>query len=316
MNPFPCQVKAPAYGTQAPIEDAGRSLEVISKVLNTPVTLTAEDLLGVSKDLREELKKVISRKRVPYEVHAKNKSAVMMEELDLDLSRDQGQTCESVNRTPEQDRINIDDLPMATFMVTEKEEPGLPIGSVILADPVVQYYDSLAPGEEPKAVYVARECQGLRSIFPLINKSGEEESILDGGSQIVSMAEDVAIRLQIPWDPDIQIMMESANKQVQKTCGLARNVPFVFKDMTLYLQVHVITAPAYKVLLGRPFDTLTESVVQNYTDGGQLITIKDPNSGRRATLPTYERGKGPKVLSRNLDGNFHPSMIWSTTKEN
>src|ERR1700712_2750415 len=130
------------------------------------------------------------------------------------------------------------------------------------------------------------------------------------------MAEDVAIRLQIPWDPDIQIMMESANKQVQKTCGLARNVPFVFKDMTLYLQVHVITAPAYKVLLGRPFDTLTESVVQNYTDGGQLITIKDPNSGRRATLPTYERGKGPKVLSRNLDGNFHPSMIWSTTKEN
>ena len=31
----------------------------------------------------------------------------------------------------------------------------------------------------------------------------------------------------------------------------------------MYLQVHVISLPAYDVLLGWPFDVLTESVVRN-----------------------------------------------------
>jgi hypothetical protein len=70
--------------------------------------------------------------------------------------------------------------------------------------------------------------------------------------------------------------------------------------MTIYLQVHVIDQPAYQVLLGRPFDILTESIVQNRKDGSQSITIRDPNQQRRITLPTYTRGAG------TFHGNKNP----------
>ncbi|KNZ76441.1 hypothetical protein J132_10416, partial [Termitomyces sp. J132] len=96
----------------------------------------------------------------------------------------------------------------------------------------------------------------------------------------------------LTWDPDIRLHMESANKQVNESVGLACNVPFTFAEgFTVYLQVHIFEKPAYTILLGRPFDTLTESNIQNLQDGNAIITIRNPNTGRRTALPTMERGK-------------------------
>ena len=53
------------------------------------------------------------------------------------------------------------------------------------------------------------------------------------------------------------------------------------------------------MLLGRPFDVLTESEIKNTKDGGQTITIKDPNTLRRAVIPTYARGKGPSLVEKD-----------------
>ncbi|KNZ74504.1 hypothetical protein J132_06458, partial [Termitomyces sp. J132] len=84
---------------------------------------------------------------------------------------------------------------------------------------------------------------------------------------------------RLTWDPDIRLCMKSANKQVNESVGLAHNVPFIFAEgFTVYLQVHIFEKPAYTVLLGRPFDTLTESNIQNLQDGSAIITIKDPNT--------------------------------------
>lgn len=309
------EARAPAYKNRAPIEDEGLHLEVISKMLGTPVTITAEDLLGVSKPLREELKKIISRKRMPVASKNKESPASLNYEKVEASSREEEDAMDYweaffANEEPApRVGMSIDDLPMATFTVTTSTKGAVPVGSVILDDPVLQYYDSLEPGETPQTIYVARESQGLRTIYPKINKALEEEAVLDGGSQIVSMSKAVALKLGLAWNPDIVIHMQSANKQVEKTLGLARNVPFLFKDITLYLQVHIVNEPAYKVLLGRPFDSLTESVIQNDREGGQLITIKDPNTGRRATLPTYHRGQSPEILKRKTsDEVFQRSM--------
>ena len=73
--------------------------------------------------------------------------------------------------------------------------------------------------------------------------------------------------------------------------GLAKDVSFLFGTIMVYLQVHIIRDPAYQVLLGRPFDAITESNIQNLADGGQMITLRDPNSGVASTLTTFERGK-------------------------
>ena len=46
---------------------------------------------------------------------------------------------------------------------------------------------------------------------------------------------------------------------------------------------------AYKVLLGRPFDTITESKVKNAKDDGQSLMLTDPNTGERCVtfLPYF-----------------------------
>ena len=93
------------------------------------------------------------------------------------------------------------------------------------------------------------------------------------------MAKSVAIMLGIAWDPDITVQMQSANRTLERTLGLAKNVSFLFGKITVYLQVQVIENVAYKVLLGRPFDTIMESVIMNKKDGSQSLTLTDPNTG-------------------------------------
>ena len=44
--------------------------------------------------------------------------------------------------------------------------------------------------------------------------------------------------------------MQLANREVDKTLGLARNVPILVRDITLYIQFHIVQNPAYDVLLG------------------------------------------------------------------
>ena len=104
------------------------------------------------------------------------------------------------------------------------------------------------------------------------------------------MSEEVCNALALPYDPTICLHMMSANRGVDQSLGLVRNVPFLVGDITLYLQVHVLHGPAYDILLGRPFDVLTRSVVCNFSDENQTITIIDPNSGRKATVLTIPHG--------------------------
>ena len=104
------------------------------------------------------------------------------------------------------------------------------------------------------------------------------------------MSEEVCNALALHYDPTIRLHMMSANGGVDQSLGLARNVPFVVGDITVYLQVHILCNPAYDILLGRPFDVLTQSIVRNFADENQTITIIDPNTGRKATIPTIPQG--------------------------
>ncbi|KXN84890.1 hypothetical protein AN958_11988 [Leucoagaricus sp. SymC.cos] len=75
----------------------------------------------------------------------------------------------------------------------------------------------------------------LRVIPALINKVHEEEALLDSGSQIISMSREPASTCRITWDPELTINMQSVNGQITKTCGLAKNVPFNFGNVTIHL---------------------------------------------------------------------------------
>jgi hypothetical protein len=175
----------------------------------------------------------------------------------------------------------------------------LPVDAAIAGDPYDEYYRTLPAGQAPdrSKLVVAKESYALRAVVPVINNHLKVESILDPGCQIIAMSEDVCHELALAYDPSIVLHMESANGSVDPSLGLARNVPFLVGSITVYLQVHVIRSPAYDILLGRPFDVLTESIVRNFKNEDQTITLHDPNSGQVATIPTISRGP-PRILGK------------------
>src|SRR5215475_9185348 len=124
-----------------------------------------------------------------------------------------------------------------------------------------------------------------------VNQADSVECIVDGGCQIVAMSKAVCHNLALSYDPTIRLTMESANRAREKSLGLSRNVPFTIGPMTLYLQVHVLQSPAYNILLGRPFNVLTQSVIRNFANADQTITIQDLNTGQVAIIPMIPQGK-------------------------
>ena len=98
------------------------------------------------------------------------------------------------------------------------------------------------------------------------------------------------VACHVLYDPRICLHMQLANREVDETLGLTHNVPILVGDITLYIQFHIVRNPAYDVLLGRPFDILVESIVQNYSNEDQTIMIHNLNSGRIATVPTFPCG--------------------------
>ena len=92
--------------------------------------------------------------------------------------------------------------------------------------------------------------------------------------------------LGLPYDLTIQLNMQSANGTCNLLLGLACNVPFLINTLTFYLQVHIIQLPPYDVLLGCPINILTESIVYNFANEDQTITICDPNTSCTLTILT------------------------------
>ena len=246
--------------------------KVADQVLETGVTLSVGDLTGLSPSVRNEILNHLRKK----------KRSVTMEEIEDEDS-------------PKERTLWAHELPstMSTFLAQElpaDQRENVPDNGIVISDPVVQYHMNLLEGETPKQIVMAEEAQPLRSIYPKINGVREIECVCDSGSQIVSMSEETAKELHLSYNPGIIVYMQSANKTSEPTLGVAENVPFTFGSLTVYLQVHVIRKAAYKVLLGRPFECLMESVTSNHTDGSATITLTHPQTKKRIVMNTHERG--------------------------
>ncbi|KAJ7705344.1 hypothetical protein B0H17DRAFT_1126196 [Mycena rosella] len=287
-----------AYKLKAPIQRDGLTEEMLERINSTEVTVKLGDLFGISKDLREGEKLRLTRVR---QLLKDRELALPNEVLNMEqqvVAEPTLQDCQLLG-----DALDLGDLPevQGVFVTTVAAE-GIPAGSLVAQDPYLQYLEGLSEDEGPKQIYVARDSVPLRVTFPYVNSQGPVECVLDTGSQIVSMSLEEAQKCGLVWDPTINIFMQSANGQLEKSMGLAKNVPFRWGELRIYLQVHVIRSPAYKVLLGRPFDVLTKSRT-DHEEGRQLLTLTDPNSGRAWTVPTYDRPKqesGKKGLPEQM----------------
>ena len=104
--------------------------------------------------------------------------------------------------------------------------------------------------------------------------------------------------------PSLCINMESASNHIEKTLGLARNVRFFVGGINVYLQVHILENPLYRVLLGRPFERFTACNSSTKVDGSSDLTLTDPNSKKVVIVPTYPRGQGPEEIQKQKYQGF------------
>ena len=267
-----------------PIYNEKITSEVYNHTMSTQVTLTQRELLSLAPEVRSQVHEATSARRAP----AKDPNQVRTLYQDAELPY----------------TINDLDPPTTTVSsfahVIHQPETPLP-GSLVVPDFYEQYLSSLSPGQVPQLLIIAKESSALRSIIPLIDHQQLVECIINPGSQVIAMSDGICNELALIYDPEVVLNMQSANREIDKSLGLAHNVPFLIGNITLYLQVHIIRNPAYNVLLGRPFDILTESIVKNFTNEDQTITISDLNTGRKATILTVQRGP-PRILYRNNSG--------------
>lgn len=265
----------PAYKTLPPVHDPSIAADVYKRSMEAPITITQRELLSLSPEVRSQVRDVTTTRRIPNNPPITSQNALQLDEDPSDENIDNASS-ETLYSQP---------------CCVHKRIP--PRGAIIVPDPIERYYRSLPPGQDPDPdrLIIAKESSAVRSIFAVIDSTKRKECILDPGCQIVAMSEDTCHELSLVYDPAIRLNMQSANGSTDWSLGLARNVPFAIGSITLYMQVHIIGSPAYDVLLGRPFDILTESIVRNFANEDQTITITDPNTGQRYTIPTFPRGK-------------------------
>ncbi|CDO68128.1 hypothetical protein BN946_scf184995.g5 [Trametes cinnabarina] len=174
-----------------------------------------------------------------------------------------------------EDREDVDnDTPFLSTVTCNGE--ALEPGGYVLPDPYEVYLRDVAPEDDPKSLVVAKESHALRSIVGLMANKEYVEGVVDPGCMVIAMSEEACHALGLWYDPSVTLRMVSANGEVDSSLGL----------------VHVIRNAAYDLLLGRPFDVLTKSVVKNFNNEDQTITISCPNTGQVATIPTIKRTSG------------------------
>lgn len=272
----------PVYKSRAPVE-AGLDIEkLVEQVLDLEISVPLRNLAGISGAIQKEIRKQVTKARIPIETEETVKQGLI---------------------TESRPTIRVDSLPLSTYVVMNEPSETVPEGYLIADDPVLQYLDTHKEAE-PGDLVVAEASEPLRAIYMTINRIGQEECLYDPGSMIVSMGRETAVQLGLTWDPSLRINMESASNHIEKTLGLARNVRFFVGGINVYLQVHILENPPYRVLLGRPFERFTACNSSTKVDGSSDLTLTDPNSKKVVNVPTYPRGQGPEEIQKQKYQSF------------
>jgi hypothetical protein len=273
-------IRVPTGQNQERLVSAGTSQG--EELLDADVTLKLRDLLAAAPTYREKVRIEASALdlRLPSGITGGRREVRSVKGVTFD---------DEIKVVPP--RVEkIFKLDALSTLVTEKVSTQK--GEIIrVVDPVLQYLQA-NPNNEAR-VMVGAPVMGLRSVLPVVNEVKKVECILDNGSTIVSMSKVTAVGLGLGWNPKWKIYLESANNTVNRSLGVSENVPFRFNHITVHLQVHVLEETAYEILLGRPFDCLTRSIVQNFADGSQIVVLTSPHTGDQVVIPTYDRGKIP-----------------------
>ena len=274
--------------------DAKAVDRVQQRILDKEITVTSSELLSISPELAKRLHEGTTIKRVVFREPGRDETAT----IDKMIS-------------------DLRDAPTAkvtSAMLEEVPDSDSEEGSTIATEASVYVQDQPRGEEERRvaknrydSVIVARPLSSLRTVWARVRGVARDiECVLDPGSQIVAISEDLCHSLHLVYNPEHTLGMESANGIVDRSLGVAADVPFEIlgTGITLFLQMHVMRTSAYGILLGRPFDNLASTIVETNASGAHRLTIRCPNTQRVAVVPTYGRGENPTQLKGDEAAGF------------
>lgn len=301
-------------------EDRENALRVLEEIFNQPYTIRLTDLLNLSPRARALASELIKKSKlikqpdgtVPFRGAVINQLeeinmglGLAAEAVEEDLIRLlDAQTTPHPTQTEEAVPVNTLEVFLQDLTIPEPyfadSNSVLPAGSLICPDPVEAFLVENS-GAVVKGMTVAEPTEKIRVFYPLVNRQKEEEAVIDEGSQVCSASESAALDLGISWDPALKIGLQSSNKSVATTSGMARNVPFdCGNGVVAFVQLHIVKDAAYKLLLGRPFLSVMTANSASRPNGMHTLALTDPNNAQQIVIPTYPRGTRPEPKSNGL----------------
>lgn len=129
----------------------------------------------------------------------------------------------------------------------------------------------------------------LHEIDVLVNNLRTEAGVLDQGSQIVVIREDLTKEVGAQINTQRTLHMEGANSSTSRTLGCAEDLHMHIGDVSFTMHAHVVRNAPFRLLLGRPFHHLLLCWLEDHPDRVN-VSIRDPaNPSRSIAVPSRAR---------------------------
>ena len=100
--------------------------------------------------------------------------------------------------------------------------------------------------------------------------------LLDPGSQIIVIRQDLAQEINTCISPRLHIKMEGANGYTNWTLGCAESLQMQVGDIPFKLHAHVVECAPFCLLLGHPFSCQLLSHLKDLPNGTVEVSVHDP----------------------------------------
>ncbi|KIK32844.1 hypothetical protein CY34DRAFT_50472, partial [Suillus luteus UH-Slu-Lm8-n1] len=115
----------------------------------------------------------------------------------------------------------------------------------------------------------------LRELRVTLNGTHSELGLLDEGSEIVVIQEDVWKETKAPMNASVRMRMQTANGGSQDMKGCIEMLEIDVEGIKTWAHAYVVPDAPYRLLLGRPWQRLVRLSKAEDSDGVK-ITIRDP----------------------------------------
>jgi len=115
----------------------------------------------------------------------------------------------------------------------------------------------------------------LREIDILVNNLRTEAGVLNQGSQIVVIQEDLAKEVDTQINTQCTLHMKGANGSTSCTLRCAKDLSMRIGDVSFTIHAHVVCTAPFRLLLGRPFHHLLLCRLEDHPDRVD-VSIHDP----------------------------------------